>query len=228
LYLWSHSDADAKRILPSPSDRRPIQGWIEFLQGKRPNYPVEAMQEEHQQAARTADRIRDQVSGYGPSPVAFESLANLTMGAANLYASGDVLRSQVRYFDPEGRRAGLSEDVAALVEKIDAEGVVLSVVNTSSVRTRRLVVQAGAYGEHQAVSVTAGDRTTPINAPYFELRLAPGAGEKLTVKMNRYANDPTLAFPWDRGWWNDQPAPAAGRGRGPGGGGRGGPPQKKK
>jgi hypothetical protein len=226
LYLWSHEEADAKRILPAPSDRRPIQGWIEFLQGKRPNYPVEAMTEEHQQAARTADRIRDQASGYGPSPVAFESLANLTMGSANLYASGDVLRAEVRYFDPERQRAGLSQDVAALVEKITADGVELTVVNTSSVHPRRLQVQTGAYGEHQAVAVTANGRTVPINAPYFELRLAPGAGEKLTLKMNRYVNDPTLAFPWDRGWYNDQPAPA-GRGRGPGGG-KGGPAQKKK
>jgi hypothetical protein len=223
LYLWSQNEADAKRVLPSPSDRRPIHGWVEFLHGKRPNYPVEAMQEEHQQAARTADRIREQVSGYGPSPVAFESLANLTLGAGNLYASGDVLRSQVRYFDPEHRRAGLAPDVAALVEKIENDSVTLTVVNTSAVQTRRLVVQTGAYGEHQALSVTAHDRTTPINAPYFELKLAPGAGGRLQVKMNRYVNDPTLSFPWDRGWFNDQPPPAAGRGRG-----RGGPPAAQK
>jgi hypothetical protein len=223
LYLWSHQPADAARILPSPSDRRPIQGWIEFLQGRRPGYPLEAMQEDLQQAARTAVRIRDQVGGYGPSPVAFESLANLSLGAANLYASGDVLRSQVRYFDPELRRAGLADDVAALVEKIDAEGVVLTVVNTSPTHPRRLLVQTGAYGEHQAISVAVGGRTVSINAPYFELRLAPGAGEQLNVRMNRYANDPTLAFPWDRGWFNDQPAPPAGRGRGRG---RGGPPPR--
>jgi hypothetical protein len=214
LYLWSQSADDIPRILPSPPDRRPVQGWIEFLQGTRPNYPLEALQQDFQQAARTAERIRDQVSGYGASPVAFESLANLSLGAANLYASGDVLRSQVRYFDPERRRAGLSEDVAALVEKIEPGGVTLTIVNTSTVATRRLIVQTGAYGEHQAVSVTAGGKTTAIDAPYFEMRLAPGAGEKLTVAMRRYVNDPTLAFPWDRGWWNDQPAPARGRGRG--------------
>ena len=42
----------------------------------------------------------------------------------------------------------------------------------------------------------------------------PGAGEKLIIGMRRYVNDPTLAFPWDRGWWNNQPARPAGRGRG--------------
>jgi hypothetical protein len=30
------------------------------------------------------------------------------------------------------------------------------------------------------------------------VRLAPGAGESLTVAMKRYANAPTAAFPWDR------------------------------
>lgn len=219
LYLWSQSAADLARIRPAPSDRRPVQGWIDFLQGNRPNYPLEALQDEFQQSARTAGRISEQVGGYGPSPVAFEALSNLTLGSANLYASGDVLRSQVRYFDPERRRAGLAEDVAALVEKIEPDGIVLTIVNTSSTATRRLMVQTGAYGEHQAVSVAAGGKTTSIEAPYFELRLAPGAGERLSVRMKRYVNDPTLAFPWDRGWWNDQPPPPV-RGRG-----RGGPPQ---
>ena len=198
LYLWSQNPADLRRILPNPPDRRSVQGWIEFLQGDRPNYPMEALQDEFRQSARTAARIRDQVGGYGPSPVAFEALANLTLGAANLYGSGDVLRCQVRYFDPDRRRAGLAEDVATLVEKIDADGIALTVVNTSTVETRRVVVQMGAYGEHQAVSVAASGKTTSIDAPYFEVRLAPGAGETLTILMKRNVNDPTLAFPWDR------------------------------
>ena len=196
LYLWSFDPRDVSRILPSPPDRRPVQGWIEFLQGLRPSYPLEALQEESPQAARTAERIRGQASGYGPSPVAFESLANLTMGAANLYGSGDVLRSQVRYFDPDRRRAGLSEDVAALVEKIDATGVTITLVNTSSVRPRRLIVQTGTYGEHQAISVVAAGRSIAIAGPSFEVRLAPGTAETLDVRMRRNVNDPTLAFPW--------------------------------
>jgi hypothetical protein len=198
LYLWSLSDGDLGRILPSPSDRRPVQGWIEFLRGARPNYPLEALQEEFRVSTRTVARIRNQESGYGPSPVAFEALANLTLGAANLYGSGDVLRSQVRYFDPERRRAGLADDVAALVEKIDSDGIVMTLVNTSSTHARRLIVQTGGYGEHQALSVEAGGKAVPMATSWFEVRLAPGAGEKLTVRMKRYVNDPTLAFPWDR------------------------------
>src|SRR3989337_1907760 len=114
-----------------------------------------------------AERTITSSSGYGPSPVAFESLANLTLGAANLYGSGDVLRSQVRFFDPVRRRAGLSLDVAALVEKIEPDSVTLTLVNTNTSAPRRVIVQMGAYGEHQAIFVRAGDRRIPIDAPHF-------------------------------------------------------------
>src|SRR5204862_2869465 len=123
LYLWSQKASDVERVLPNPPDRRDVQGWIDFLQGKNPNYPIEAMQEEIEQSARTMARMSTQANGYGPSPVAFESLANLTLGNGNLYGSGDVVHSQVRYFDPQKRRAGLSEDVAALVERSSPEGI---------------------------------------------------------------------------------------------------------
>jgi hypothetical protein len=198
LYLWSLDPADAKRILPNPPDRRSVQGWIEYLQGRRPNYPVEAMQQERQEVAKVAERTSKKATGYGASPVAFESLANLTLGAANLYGSGDVLRSQVRFFDPDRRRAGLSQDVAALVEKIERDSVTLTLVNLSAAATRRLIVQMGAYGEHQATSVRVGDRRIAVNASHFYVQLAAGAGETLVIGIRRLVNDPTLAFPWDR------------------------------
>lgn len=196
LYLWSLNPADAERVLPNPPDRRPVQGWIEFLQGRRPNYPIEAMQQERQDVARTAERTAKKASGYGASPVAFESLANLTLGAANLYGSGDVLRSQVRFFDPERRRAGLTQDVAALVERIERDTITLTLVNTSTAAPHTLIVQMGAYGEHQATSVQVGGRRVAINAAHFEVELSPGAGETLVIGIRRLANDPTLAFPW--------------------------------
>jgi hypothetical protein len=198
LYLWSLNPADAERILPSPPDRRSVQGWIEFLQGRRPNYPLEAMQQERQDAARSFERAGSRPGGYGPSPVAFESLANLTLGAANLYGSGDVLRSQVRYFDPERRRAGLAQDVAALVEKIEPDSVTLTLINTSASTPRRLIVQMGAYGEHRATSVRVGDRTVQVDASHFEVQIAPGAGEQMVIAIQRLVNDPTLRFPWER------------------------------
>lgn len=118
--------------------------------------------------------------------------------------SGNVLHSRVRYFDPVKRRAGLPEDVAALVEKIRADDIVLTLVNTNRVEGGTVTVQTGAYAEHRATAVTAGGRTVKVDAPYFEVRLAPGAGETLTIGLKRYAQQPTLALPWDRGWMAPQ------------------------
>ena len=219
LYLWSFNASDLERIPEEPSDRRSVKGWIRFLQGQDDAYPFEAMREDFERSRGAVERVRAASGGYSASPVPFESLANLTLGANNLYGSGDILHSQVRYFDPERRRAGLSEDVAALVDRIGPDGIRLTLVNTSLVEHRSMIVQMGAYGEHQCVSVSAGGNVTPVDAPYVTVRLAPGAGETLTIAMKRYVNDPTLAFPWDRGWWNDQPAPS---GRGRRGGGPGG------
>jgi len=33
----------------------------------------------------------------------------------------------------------------------------------------------------------------------FTVRLEPGCGARLVLKMQRYTNPPTLTFPWDRG-----------------------------
>ena len=137
LYLWSLDSADLQRILPKPARPASGAGLDRLPPGQQAELPGRRV------AAGTARMFGEGArtgtsSGYGPSPVAFEALANLTLGAANLYGSGDVLRSQVRYFDPERRRAGLAEDVAALVERIEPGSVTLTLVNTSGTAPRRL------------------------------------------------------------------------------------------
>jgi hypothetical protein len=59
-----------------------------------------------------------------------------------------------------------------------------------------MIVQGGAYGEHQIVSVSDGKTTQAVDAAWFPVRLAPGAGAKLTIKMKRFANAPTWDLPW--------------------------------
>ena len=44
-----------------------------------------------------------------------------------------------------------------------------------------------------------GRRKEKVDVTHFGVRLAPGAGARLTLRMRRYANPPTLAFPWDAG-----------------------------
>jgi hypothetical protein len=105
------------------------------------------------------------------------------------------LNVQVRHFDPDRMRAGLPEDVGALVERFSADSVTLTLVNSHPFREKNVTVQMGAYGEHTATSVTVGETVTPVNAPSFTVKLAPGSGDTLTIGIRRYANQPTLAFP---------------------------------
>ena len=52
-----------------------------------------------------------------------------------------------------------------------------------------------------ARQVTVAGKTTAFSGPVVTVRLDPGAGSRIEFKMTRYANRPTLAFPWDRGWY---------------------------
>ena len=132
---------------------------------------------------------------------ATDALTNLTIGG--YFARGRVwgLHCRFRYFDPERRRAGLPPDVGALVEKLDADSATLTLVNTNPIEPRTMVVQAGGYGEHQFDSATSAGKTAAIGSPIVTVRLAPGSGGSIEFKMSRYKNPPTLAHPWDRGWY---------------------------
>ncbi len=129
---------------------------------------------------------------------ACDSLVELAMGGLIGGKNRLVLHSRLRYFDADHRRAGLPDGVAALIEKMTADSVTLSLVNVDQVHSRTVVIQAGGYGEHQFREATIGDRALPINASHLSLRLAAGSGTKLQLKLQRYANQPTWAFPWDR------------------------------
>ena len=106
----------------------------------------------------------------------------------------------MRYFDPLRQRAGVPEDVAALIHTMQDDTLSLTLVNVNQSQSRTVVVQTGGYAEHQCLSVTLGNKRTPVNAPWFRVRLLPGAGARLVLKTRRYANQPTLVFPWDRSW----------------------------
>ena len=90
------------------------------------------------------------------------------------------------------------------------EEVAVTLVNLSPVESRRVIVQGGAYAEHQIERVRREGSATGagkeeeaeseaeavVDGPHFAVDLAPGAGERLTVTMRRYANLPTMRFPW--------------------------------
>ncbi len=74
----------------------------------------------------------------------------------------------------------------------------MQLVNLDPVTERTVIVQGGAYAEHQITTVRQEGRegSTAVDHPYFAVRLSPRAGARLVVGMQRYANQPTLSLPW--------------------------------
>jgi hypothetical protein len=204
LYLWELRPQDLARL--------PRTGWVGYLQGADPDWPLKALQADFDEIRVAGRRIvEDRTTMDYPvgetrweksNPVATTALINLTMGAPDPGGSGHgpmPLHAQLRYFDPVERRAGLPEGVAALVSRIEPQLVVVTLVNTNALAPRTVTVQAGGYGEHQATSVRIGNGPErPVGGNHFDVRLEPGAGAILSIALRRYANPPTLAFPWDR------------------------------
>ncbi len=199
VYYWSMDRADLKYL--------PQTGWLGYLEGSNPDYPVEALRQEFETVRQKVEGIRRDASTPDTrmsddtlrfNPAINSCLTQLMLGGLTP-RHGEPLHCRVRYFDPLNRRAGIPEDVAALVETLTDTDVTLTLVNINSVHERTLIVQGGAYAEHQFTGVTVDSREHALNHPSFTLRLAPGAGSRITIKMNRYVNQPTFAFPWDRG-----------------------------
>jgi hypothetical protein len=196
-YYWT-MDPAVLDLLPSKPR------WIAYLDGEDPAYPVEALQQalaalrervaEMRRDPTTPDtRLSDDPNHLNPAIT--ETLTELMLGGLPTGRVGYPLHCRLRYFDPGRQRPGLAEDVGALVEKLTADGAVVTLVNLNPVEPRTVVVQGGAYGEHEIAEVRQGDITMAVGSPHVTVRLAPGAGSTLALRMKRYANQPTLAFP---------------------------------
>ena len=89
IYMWSMDPMDLERI--------PMEGYVGYLQGKNPEYPVQALRSD---LAFVRDNVRDmdadsttpdtRLADYlmGFNPVAIHALTNLTTGAYRRVTSG--------------------------------------------------------------------------------------------------------------------------------------------
>jgi hypothetical protein len=199
VWYWSQRPEDRARVGPNE--------WVEFLEGENPGYAEQALERDlktiEQRVGRMrsdrstpARRLADNMLDYNPATT--QSMVQLMWGALLPGREGGLLNARFRYFDPERRRAGLPEDVAALVSQLSDTRATLTLINLHPSRSRTLIVQGGGYGEHQLTGVTSGGETTPVNSPLLTVRLDPGCGRALVIEMKRYANPPTVKHPWQR------------------------------
>ncbi len=196
-YYWTMDRAHLEWV----GDNR----WIDFLEGRDANYPVDALKQDFSELRQHMEEVRRDTAtpdtrmsddALSLNPALTDHLVQLMLGGLPTGRVGYPLHCRLRYFDPERHRAGVPEDVAALVDTFSADETAVTLVNLNPVKERTLVVQGGAYGEHQVVSVSAEGQETVVDHPHFTVHLAPGSGERLVIRMNRYANQPTFAFPW--------------------------------
>ena len=202
---------------PSDRARAPDHPWVAFLEGRNAGWPAKALTADLAAvAARAKLQREDQTTPdtrladaeLDVNPARVTALMQTMMGAIHIgrpgwspstpNAGGAPLYARLRYFDPERRRAGVPEDVCALVDRMTADETAVTLVNLSLTEPRSVTVQGGGYGEHQIRTAAVDGAPRPVNASAFTVRLEPGAGARLVLAMDRYVNPPTLAFPWDR------------------------------
>jgi len=199
LYLLSMKADDRRRAARD--------AWLEYLEGRDAGYPERALRGDLERVRRrvaamrkdttTPDtRLADDPMDYNPASV--DSLVHLMVGGIPSQPGSAHLVSRLRFFDPVARRAGMPEDVAALIERMTDERTTVTLVNVNAVEPRTVIIQAGAYGEHRVTSLETFGRTVPVEGYWFPLRLAAGCGATLQIAMRRHANPPSLLLPWDR------------------------------
>jgi hypothetical protein len=196
VWYWSMKSSDL-----APAGKDP---WIAYLQGQNPTYPETALQRDLSGIQTRLDRVRRDTTAASQrladnmmdnNPVAVDALIRLALGGLPPGRDGGLLNARVRYFDPARTRAGLPEDVGALVSEMTDTRTVVTLVNLNQTTPRSVVVQGGAYGEHRIESVQVNGATFAVDRTSFTARLAPGAGAAFTLTMKRYSEKPTQAFP---------------------------------
>jgi hypothetical protein len=205
---YNHAAHEIYYLSMQPGDRArvPASGWFSYLDGKNPGYAEAALRGDLERLRQRIAAIRNDPTTPDTrlsddplrlNPCSVESMIELAMGGLPPKNRGRLLFARLRYFDPVGRRAGLPEDVAALIDKMDDDEVSVTLVNTNPLTARRVILQGGAYGEHRMIAATLDGKSVAVNGALVDVRLAPGAGGRVTLKMQRYVNPPTLRTPFE-------------------------------
>lgn len=226
IHLWhlSQDPRDRQRLEAFPDRREWAQkyrrfgkggqyhpaGWFSFIAGENPTFPETALSDHFAEMSRRLEMMScddfscchewDVHHWQDRHPVLCDGLVQQMLGCPQVIYHGGLLHCRVRFFDPQRRRAGLPEGVAALVEQMLPDGIVLHLVNTDPLCERTVLVQAGAFGEHRFTTAQEADapNTVPVivNSRYLTVHLLPATALRLTIGMERFAYSPSYALPW--------------------------------
>lgn len=199
LYYWT-GDRSVLDLLPE------TPRWVRYLDGEDEGFPEAALEADLETLRHKIELVRadtrspdcsmsDDMNDMNPATTG--ALIQLMLGGLPTGRDVHALHARLRYFDPARRRAGLPEHVAALVERMTDDSVTVQLVNLDPLETRTVIVQGGGYAEHQLTTVQPeGGEAVSVDHTHFAVRLAPNAVIRLRIGQQRFANRPTLAFPW--------------------------------
>ncbi len=185
VWYWSQKPQDRERVGRS--------GWVDFLHGQNPAYPEQALERDlgtiqqrvaaiRRDTSTPAKRLADNMLDLNPA--ATDSMVQLMWGALLPGREGGLLNARLRYFDPDRRRAGVPEDVAALVSELSDSRTVgdahqpQPVAGSNGHRAGRRVRRASVGQRDQRRSDDACRLTAPDGPARARVRTAARAGDE--------------------------------------------------
>jgi hypothetical protein len=199
-------------------------GRFQYYSGHYPQWPEDTLRQEIEYVRKTIEQMREDDrdfetilsdnrwppmpadpnardgNGEHANPIVMKGLTQVAMGGPPTYYYGGLLRATLRYFDQDRGRPGLPLDVAAHVDELKVDLTSVQLVNLSQNNTRKLIVQAGAFGEHTFTAVRyfdgADEKMIPLDSPYVAVELPPSTSISLKLGLRRFDNNPSYAFPW--------------------------------
>lgn len=185
-----------------------IAPYYRYLERANPGYPLSVLQAQWAEVARRMEMMAhddgdpetwDVHHWQDINPVHTEALLQLTCGGPQIVYHGGLLHVRIRYFDLEASRPGLPPDVGALVDSMTEDSLDVTLVNTSLLHSRSVMLQAGAFGEHSFTIVSILDdeepETIPVDAKCMAVNLSSTGQIRLRLGMRRYCNQPSYAQP---------------------------------
>jgi hypothetical protein len=200
--------------------------WLRYLAGANHRYPEAILSAGYEQVCRRLELIRrDQADLTKVSihhwqqlnPVVTEALIQLTLGAPQIIYNGGLLFAPLRYYDLGRHRPGLPQDVAALVQHVEARRVALRLANLNPLASRDMLIQAGSFAEHRFAAARFSTRASdypgknaaystpelrteatelPIGDKVVHIHLPPSTEIALELEMERFVNQASYALPW--------------------------------
>ncbi len=190
-------------------DSENTASWMGYLEGINPGYPVEILKLNYGEVQRRLEALRNDTTTpdeqdvhhfFQHNPVILEGLVQLMLGAPNHIYHGGLLHASLRYFDPEQKRSGIPQHVAALVEDISTTGVSVKLVNLHPSKSVPVIIQGGMFGEHTIKRVRQvinyPYQFWTVGGKYFQITLGPGTVCRLEIDLDRFSQNPSYDFPW--------------------------------